>query len=234
MIPKIIHYCWFGKTKKNSLIKICIKSWNEYFKDYKIIEWNEENFDLSNVPDFVKDAYHKKKWAFVSDYVRLSVLKKYGGIYLDTDVEVISSFEKVELYNFFCCFESEGYICTAVLGCDKENNIISKFLMTYEDKKFNQIPNSKLLYEFLFENKTLCINKSIYISPNEVVLSNTYFSPKNFYTKKINITKDTLAIHHFDGTWKSSKHKFKDKFIFLLTKLFGENIIKKIKGILKK
>lgn len=92
MIPKIIHYCWFGKGKKNRLIKRCIRSWKKRMPDYEIICWNEDNFDYTSVP-FVKEAYEQKKWAFVADYVRLYALFHYGGIYLDTDSEVYKSFD---------------------------------------------------------------------------------------------------------------------------------------------
>ena len=88
MIPKTIHYCWFGKNQKSKLAKKCIKSWRKICRDYRIIEWNEDNFDILSAPLYVRQAYQAKKWAFVTDYVRLKVVFDYGGIYFDTDMEI--------------------------------------------------------------------------------------------------------------------------------------------------
>ena len=93
MIPKVIHYCWFGGGKKPKLAKKCISSWKTYCPGYKLIEWNESNYDLSSAPQFVREAAEAKKWAFVSDYVRLQVVYQYGGIYLDTDVELLRNID---------------------------------------------------------------------------------------------------------------------------------------------
>lgn len=116
-IPKIIHYCWFGRKEKPELIKKCIKSWNEVLVDYEIIEWNEENFKLNN--DFVKEAYQAGKYAFVSDYVRLHALYHYGGIYLDTDVEVYKPFDLFLQHDSFWGFEQGNYIATSTMGAKK-------------------------------------------------------------------------------------------------------------------
>lgn len=98
MIEKVIHYCWFGGAEKNEIILTCIESWKKFCPDYKIIEWNENNFDI-NMCDFIKEAYENKKWVFVSDFVRLYVLYNYGGIYLDTDVELMDSLDEWENSN---------------------------------------------------------------------------------------------------------------------------------------
>ena len=121
MIPKIIHYCWFGHNKKSKLIKRCIKSWEKYCPDYKIIEWNEDNFDI-NICPYVKEAYDEGKWAFVSDYVRFYVLKKYGGIYVDTDVEMLKSIDKLRQNGAFAGFASDTIIATGLILCTEENN----------------------------------------------------------------------------------------------------------------
>lgn len=106
MIPKIIHYCWFGKNDKPKEVKKCLKSWEEYLKDYEIVEWNEDNFDIFN-NNYAKEAYEAKKYAFVSDYVRAYVLEKYGGFYLDTDVEVFKSFDELLEKNVFLVLKVE-------------------------------------------------------------------------------------------------------------------------------
>ena len=93
MIPKKIHYCWFGRNPKPKLAQKCMQSWHKYCNDYEIVEWNEDSFDLEAAPLYVKQAYEAKKWAFVTDYVRLYALYYHGGIYMDTDVEVLKSFD---------------------------------------------------------------------------------------------------------------------------------------------
>lgn len=223
MIPKKIHYCWYGNAQKSDLVKKCLETWQKNFPDYEIIEWNESNSDIENSCDFVKQAYKEKKWAYVSDYFRLKALVEYGGIYLDTDVEVIKPFDDLsDRYDFFCCFESEGFLCTAVIGCCKGCGIISHFLETYQTRVFAEIPNSKLFYELLLDSNKFNINEELKLEDNSVILPVEYFSPKDFYTKHINITDNTYAIHHFDGTWKNKKRKLKDSIQNCLIKLLGK------------
>lgn len=234
MIPKKIHYCWFGRKEKSSLVKKCINSWENKLKDYEIIEWNETNCDIENAPLFVKEAYNQQKRAFVSDYFRLVALQQHGGVYLDTDVEVLKDFGGLLELDFFVCFESEGYLCTAVIGSEKGNNIILNFLDKYKEMKFSTTPNSKLLYDFIFDGKENNIDKTVKINEGCYVFSSSYFSPKNFYTHKMELTKNTICIHHFDGTWKTSKQKIRDKIFFLVTKIFGYKTATNIKDKLKK
>lgn len=230
MIPQKIHYCWFGKAPKSELVKNCIDSWRTNLPDYEIIEWNEDNCDIENSCEFVKNAYAEKKWAYVSDYFRLKALSEFGGIYLDTDVEVVKPFDTLLDRDFFCCFESEGYLCTAVLGSAKGNKIIENFSESYRDKAFEQIPNSKLLFDFLVGEKDYDINRNLQLGDNAVIFSFDYFSPKDFYTKKIAKTANTFAIHHFDGTWKSGSKKFKDGVQNFLIKLLGKEKYFKLKN----
>ena len=109
MLPKVIHYCWFGGGEKTELIQKCIASWRKYCPDYQIIEWNEANYDV-NKHSFMRDAWRAKKWAFVSDYARIDILYQHGGIYLDTDVELIKSLDPFLEYRFFAGFESESHV----------------------------------------------------------------------------------------------------------------------------
>ena len=125
MIPKKIHYCWFGKGEKPKLVKDCIDSWKKNCHDYEIIEWNEDNFDI-NINAYVKEAYECKKYAFVTDFVRLFVLKKYGGVYMDTDVEVIKSLDGFLKHHAFSSFENNDYIPTGIMASEKNNKWISK------------------------------------------------------------------------------------------------------------
>lgn len=136
MIEKIIHYCWFGENPKSDLIIKCIESWKKYCPDYKIIEWNENNFDV-NMYEYTKQAYELKKYAFVSDVARLWAIYNYGGIYLDTDVELYKSLDELLNYEAFFCFENARSIATG-LGCGASINnlLIKKMLDDYEEREF--------------------------------------------------------------------------------------------------
>ena len=121
MIPKIIHYCWFGKNPLPDDARDCIESWKKNCPDYEIKEWNEENFDI-NTCAYVKEAYDKKKWAFITDFVRLKVLYDYGGIYMDTDVEVCKSLDPLLKWDAFSGFESDNNIPTGTIGAIAKND----------------------------------------------------------------------------------------------------------------
>lgn len=233
MIPKIIHYCWFGKNEKNESVNKNLKTWKVILFDYQIIEWNEENCDIESAPRFVQEAYKNKKWAFVSDYFRLVALIKYGGIYLDTDIELLKKFDNFLNLDLFLCFESPGFICTAVIGSKKENNTLIKFKNKYEQMEFSEVPNSKLLYDLLLSD-IVDITKNYSLSDKEVIFSNDYFSPKDFYSNKVFLTENTICIHQFTSTWKSKKKRFGDKIRKVIYKILGPNKYLKLKKNLKK
>ena len=129
-IPRIIHYCWFGGNEKPVKIKKCIASWNKYLKGYQFMEWNETTFDVG-CNNYVQQAYLSQKYAFVSDYVRLHALYCYGGIYMDTDVEVLKPLDRFILHDSFWGFEDEKHIATSIMGAVKENAIVKEFLGYY-------------------------------------------------------------------------------------------------------
>ncbi len=135
MIPKKIHYTWFGRGEKNDRIKHCLESWRKYLPDYEIIEWNEDNFDI-NYNDFTRKAYEEGKWAYVSDVARLWILYNYGGIYMDTDVEVYQSLDDFLEEDGFTGFESKYYPVCATMGCVKNNPVIGMMLEYYNCKDF--------------------------------------------------------------------------------------------------
>lgn len=218
MIPKIIHYCWFGKGEKSALINKCIKTWKKYCPDYQIIEWNETNFDVE-VHQYCKSAFQKRSWAFVSDYARLKIIYDKGGIYLDTDVELTKNLDFLLENKFFCGFELQHAVNTGIgFGAEKDSIIVKKMLEEYNDVSFIT-PLGKL-------NKTPCTYyNSAALSKLGVKLNNTYqkasaytiyptdfFSPKSYETGIINITHNTTSIHHFESSWEDIKsHKKKMK-----------------------
>lgn len=244
MIPKKIHYCWFGGKEKPDLVKHCINSWKSMLPDYEIIEWNETNYDL-NKSNFIKSQYDHGRWAFVADYVRIDVLKKFGGIYFDTDVEVIKSFDSFLGNRFFTCFEKglssdQLLASTAVIGSEKNHIILKEFLDFYENIDIKEVPNFKIPNTKILTN-ILQSNYSINISTNKtqtnenvMIYSSDYFSPKNWATKDLETSIYTSAIHHFDASWKSDKDKLLTNIVIFINKIMGPRVVKALKKLTKK
>ncbi|MHB1105162.1 MAG: glycosyltransferase [Lutibacter sp.] len=194
MIPKIIHYCWFGRNEKSDFIKRCISSWKYYLSDYELVEWNEDNFDIElNI--FVKEAYKNKKWAFVSDYVRAYALFHLGGVYLDTDVEIKQCLDVFLNHDAFSGFEGYGSPFTALWGAKKGHNWPKCILEYYDNLKgFDDRTNTKIVTDFLvnfykvdpFNNQLQKLEDGIYIYPS------------NYFCLNI---EHNYAIHHFQGSW---------------------------------
>ena len=213
MIPKIIHYCWFGRNPKPFLVKKCIRSWKKYCKEYKIIEWNENNFIIKNAPAYVRQAYKAQKWAFVTDYVRLFVLYKYAGIYLDSDVEVIKPLDGFLKHKGFSGFEQEFSVPTGIMASEKKHPLILEWISEYKEKNFilsdgsynletnvEAITNSMILHGLRLDN-------SFQIISDYAFYPKDYFCPKSYNDGYIYLTKNTHVIHHFAGSWKTSKER---------------------------
>lgn len=235
MIEKNVHYCWFGGNEKPEKVIQYINGWKKILPDYNFFEWNEKNCDLSKAPEFVKNAYKNKKRAFVSDYFRLVALYRFGGIYLDTDVELLKSFNCLLSYDLFCCFESDNTICTAVIGAKKNSDTILSIMNLYDNMINNFTPNSFLFFDKLVGNvPNTKIDDFFVFKLNEIVFPFYYFSPISFYSGKLFKSKDTFAIHHFSGSWKSKKNKFNDFIKKVFHAIVGHNFYLKIKKCLKK
>ena len=210
-IPKKIHYCWFGKNKKNSLINHCIDSWKKNLPDYEIIEWNEDNFDIC-MNQYVKEAYEAKKWAFVSDYVRLYALNREGGIYFDTDVEVFKSFDSFLIHSFFSGFETYFDTIspiTAVMGAEKNNSLVQKLLNEYETISFvnkngtyNTTTNTSRISEFLISEYGVNADSDEY----QTLKENIHLYPSSYFCTK---SEESYSIHHFNGSWMPLKDRIK-------------------------
>ena len=208
MIHKIIHYCWFGGTPLPKLAQKCINSWKKCCPDYEIIEWNESNFDL-NCCDYVKEAFQAKKWAFISDYARLKIVYEEGGIYLDTDVELIKNLDPFLNDRCFLGEETSGYINTGLgFGAEKNNEIIEEMLKIYEKKHFklangnyDMTPCPKTNTEPLIKYGYIFTGKEIWKRENVVVYPPEYFCPINYMTGEKNITINTYSIHLYNASW---------------------------------
>lgn len=208
MIPKIIHYCWFGGNPKPDDVKKYIASWRTYCPEYEIKEWNESNFDL-NENDYCRESYEAKKWAFVTDYVRLKVLYEYGGIYMDTDVEVVKNFNDLLLYNGFMCFENNKSISIGTLGIVKHSTLVMNFLTEYASRHFRRkdgtldmTTNLSIITPILVNDYDVCLNGKKQILKDKIlILPMESFIAKSDITGCIMKNEDTYAIHHYMGSW---------------------------------
>lgn len=212
MIPKKIHYCWFGCNPLPELAQKCITSWKTHCPDYEIIEWNESNFDIACC-DYVREAYKLQKWAFVSDVARLYALVTQGGIYMDTDVEVLKSLDAILHYDAVSGFESNTSIPTGLMACRNGHPLFQELLHEYNGTHFikedgtcdmttnvTRITNICLKYGLKLNNTLQTIN-GFTLFPKD------YFCPKDCETGNLTITDNTYTIHHFDGSWLSLEDK---------------------------
>ena len=207
MIPKVIHYCWFGGKPKPKLAKKCIESWKKYLPDYALKEWNEHNFDI-NSNRYVKEAYEARQYAFVTDYVRLYVLYHEGGIYMDTDVEVIAPFDESLHHNAFSGFESNEFVSTGIMGSEKKGRWAGEQLKYYDDVFFidpdgsmNTTTNTKTITKAMKE-KGLRLDNTYQELPGLIAFyPSDYFCPKSWQTGEIHLTDRTHTIHHFSASW---------------------------------
>ncbi len=234
MIPKKIHYCWFGGKELPKLAKKCLESWKRYCPDYEIIRWDESTFDI-NSNQYVKEAYENKKYAFVTDYVRLYALYNFGGIYMDTDVEVLKPLDKFLENKAFSGFESNSYVPTGIMASEKETDIIKKLLDYYDNRSFVKSDGSLDLttntqtITVIFEKLGLNKNNQFQVIDGFALYPSEYFCPIDCSTKKKKITNNTYTIHWFAGSWIPLKSKIKYKVFLILKKIIGDNNAKKIK-----
>lgn len=214
MISKIIHYCWFGGKEKPDSVKQCIESWKQYCPDYEIKEWNESNFDIQ-ANDYCREAYEAKRWAFVADYARLNVLYEYGGIYMDTDVEVVRPFDPLLNRNGFLCFENDDNVSIGTFGVAKHLLLVNDFLQPYkgrhfkrDDGSFDMTTNLKIITQVLVERYGISLNgKEQVLSGDILVLPMEAFIAKSYLTGWIMRDENTYAIHHYSATWRDAEEQ---------------------------
>lgn len=212
MLPKTIHYCWFGNNPKPKSVLKCIDSWRRYLPDYAIEEWNEINYDLESTPLYVKQAYKAGKWAFVSDYVRLDIIYRHGGIYLDTDVEVIKSWDSLLHHDFFIGRQPGFQVNTgAGFGAVKGHPVLKIMLDDYKDVPFIKPDGSLDLWtcphrnsQWLFKHGMKSDNSYQEIE-NVAIYPIEYFSPLEAYSRQLSKTSNTYSIHHCDGSWSPAE-----------------------------
>ena len=236
MIPKKIHYCWFGKGKKDKLFYKCLESWKKYFPDYEIIEWNEDNFDI-NYNDYVKEAYECGKFAFVSDVARLKVIYDYGGIYFDTDVEVLKKFDDNLLEYGYFGEEREKYINTGLgFAAPPKSKIVKIMLDDYEKLHFVKIDGTLDLTPCPELNSRSLTSRGYVLRPNGKVdniptYSKEYIGGFDQISNHYVISDNTYSVHHYNASWLDSKEKKKFKLKRRISKIIGSNNYYKIRSL---
>ena len=231
-IPKVIYYCWFGKGSMPSLAEKCIESWRKYCPQYKIVCINEENFDITQ-NKYAKQAYEAGKWAFVSDYARLKVLYEQGGVYFDTDVELIKPIDKLIEENGYMGFDDNGVVSTGLgFACEKGNEVVGALLADYDDIPFILPDGSYDLTPCPDRNTKVLLNLGMDINnKNQIfmgirMLPEDFLCPMKYYTGKKKITKNTYSIHHFSASWISATAK---RTIFV-KRIVGVKLYNKLYG----
>lgn len=239
-IPKIIHYVWLGGKPIPERDQKYINQWKEMHPDYEFKLWNEQNFDM-NCCEYVSEAFKNKKYSFISDYIRTYALYTEGGIYIDTDVELLKTFDNLLKYDFFTSFENMVMLNPAIMGATKENLLLKDLLdhfskkHYYENKKKTK-PDTfimpivasvifKLKYNLKLDGSSQELNVN---GMNCAFLSADYYHAQDYVSGQVKITENTHGIHRYSGSWLTSSQKSQDKLVVKIRNFFGDKIFRKI------
>lgn len=236
MIPKVIHYCWFGGAPLPEEYKKYIETWKKFCPDYKIIQWDESNYDVHK-NKYMEQAYDLKKWGFVPDYARFDIIYQHGGIYLDTDVEVLKSFDLLLNNRAYMGFEGGNWVNGGIgFGAEAGNLVIKGLRDMYDELSFvdekgelNLTPSPYYITDFLVEHGLKRNNQEQLIDDSLCVYPIEYFAAKDYETGKIVISENTFSIHQYSASWFSPKQKL----ILKLKKVMGKDLFNKISKIRK-
>ena len=211
-IPRVIHYIWFGKNPKNKSVQKCIASWRRFCPDYKIIEWNESNYNIKK-NRYMYEAYKAKKWAFASDFARYDIVYQYGGIYLDTDVELVASMDELLNNQMFMGFLEDRRVNSGLgFGSVKGNPILKEILQYYENRSFYK-KNGEMDLRICNHNETLVLVKhGLVRNGKEQQLDLAHIYPRIYLNPEDGNPADkTIAVNHFNGSWTSWTHRSRMK-----------------------
>lgn len=219
MIPKIIHYCWFGRNPLPELAKKCIASWKKRCPDYEIIEWNENNYDIASAPLYVRQAYEAKKWAFVTDYVRLWVVYEYGGIYLDTDVELLRKLDELLKYSAYFGFEDTEYIATGLgFGAEKGSLILQEMMDEYHSISFIKSDGSIDSTACPVRNTQVLLRHGLKQNDSRqvldggiLILPRIVLSPIDYHSGIYKKSWRSFSVHWFAASWQTEQETQKMK-----------------------
>ncbi len=235
-IPKIIHYCWFGgKPLPKSAIK-CINSWKKFFPDYEIREWNESNFDVNMIP-YTQEAYVAKKYAFVSDYARFWVLHEYGGIYFDTDVEVIRPMTDILQKGAYFGMENYSSINPGLgMSAPLEHAFTNWYINYFRGKHFipeqpSMIPVISKKFSEIGCTYSDSMQELFFDGWPITIYPPRYFNPKSFTTGKISIVDDTRTIHHYDMSWFDTNRYIYQKLIQFYSRFINVKRARRFAGV---
>lgn len=245
MIPKVIHYCWFGGNSLPEKYKKYIRTWESFLPGYNIVEWNENNFDINSC-DYVMEAYRAKKWAFVSDYARFKILYENGGVYLDTDVELIKDMSVlIDRGPFMGCEYNDnnslGLDCLVNPGLgfavESNNELLKEILSEYENRHFIKEGGEydlTTICEFttkFFVRDGFKGGKEVERIGEFTILPPEYLCPIDNRVGKMFLTENTFSIHHYDASWNSKMTRTKSYIYKKLISIFG---VEKIERFRKK
>jgi len=228
MIPKKIHYCWFGRNPKPKMVLKCIASWKKFCPDYEIIEWNEDNFDV-NMNAYTRMCYDQKKYAFLSDYARLLVVAEHGGLYFDTDVELIRSVDHLLAHDAFFCFETPEYVASGLgFGSAAGGTAITAMAAEYDflldgtqgTRGCPRLNTSALVKLGLQQNGMM------QVVGDAQILTSDYMNPYESATGQLHKTSNTVSIHWYSASWMSRKTLLRTKLARPFHRLFGADCFK--------
>ncbi|MBF0695045.1 MAG: glycosyl transferase [Flavobacterium sp.] len=240
MIPKIIHYCWFGGNPLPPLAVKCIASWKKYLPEYEIIEWNENNFPIEDFL-FTRQSLEHRKYAFISDVARLYALDKMGGVYMDTDVEVLKPLDPFLHHAAFSGFENDDFVPTGIMASEKGSQWVKELLAYYDDRPLIQpdgtilsVSNTYIITNMMKEKGFIMNNTFQEIEGYVTFYPNDYFCPKSYKTGNIDLTKNSYTIHHFAKSWIPTKKRWRNIAKMKAMNLFGYKNVQKIIDLIKK
>jgi len=228
VIEKTIHYVWLGSKDVPEKLTVFIEGWRALHPDWKIVKWNEENFDCQGNA-WLKSAIEQKNYPFAADVMRSWILLNHGGVYLDTDIELIKPLDElVENNDFFIGYETDFWFGCAVLGSKKGHKIMHEVYERYLDEKLNFSSNMLCVLNFSASIKRLynvkLDGKTAKIGDNAMLLSKDWFFPKNYITYKTKMTENTVAVHHYSSAWFSSGEQLGLKIAQTVRRIFGKSI----------
>jgi len=246
MIPKVLHLCWLSGDAYPQKISRCLQSWKDILPGYEIMLWDTTRFPLSQ-SQWVREAFEAKKYAFAADYIRFYALYHHGGIYMDSDVEVLRSYDDLLDLPYFVGAEKAGTPEAAIMGAEKGCDWVKQCLDYYEGRPFVKADGSldiRKLPEIMVEQisklkplRTLTLEESKHIRQMDMqgevlVMSDEYFSPKVFDSREVELTPETYAIHHYQNSWFSPKARIYYRTRTRLIRLFGYDFVRKAERVL--